>query len=198
MEPLRSHLLLESQTPAISWQSADSSSSGDAPTSSTAHGTDVAAGVMPSHSEQDLACAARTLSGEATSTSGSASVVSPSGLYAPAGAASSTSRQVLWANLVAGSTAGALAAAVTTPMDVLKTRLQTLDSQPAHSCCTAGKPASPPGSVELLRQIHRTEGLRGLFAGVVPRVARAAPACAVVLSTYELLKSWGGQSSEHI
>ncbi|CAD7705088.1 unnamed protein product [Ostreobium quekettii] len=97
---------------------------------------------------------------------------------------------VLTANVVAGSTAGSLAALVTTPFDVVKTRQQV--------AAQSGGAAQPPGLYRLLIDIGRKEGLRGLFSGVGPRVARAAPACAIVLSTYETLKTamleeWGGR-----
>lgn len=73
-----------------------------------------------------------------------------------------------------------MAALVTTPFDVVKTRQQV---------ALQSKDVPPPGVWRLLSDIGRREGGRGLFSGVGPRVARAAPACAIVLSTYELLKA---------
>ena len=40
-----------------------------------------------------------------------------------------------------------------------------------------------------LRQVHREGGTRALFTGVGPRAVRAAPACAIVLASYEVLKA---------
>jgi solute carrier family 25 protein 39/40 len=40
-----------------------------------------------------------------------------------------------------------------------------------------------------LREVYQQEGVGGLFTGVKPRAARAAPACAIVISCYELLKN---------
>lgn len=40
-----------------------------------------------------------------------------------------------------------------------------------------------------LRQVHREGGTRALFVGVGPRAVRAAPACAIVLASYEVLKA---------
>jgi solute carrier family 25 protein 39/40 len=126
-----------------------------------------------------------------------------------------TSR-VLWANLIAGSVSGALAAAATTPFDVVKTRLQTMPMNSEAGLSAAAAPLAPeirhhscrsasirgPGSalhvlptpvrgstIGMLRDIYQSEGARGLFAGVGPRVARAAPACAIVIATYEVLKT---------
>ncbi|ORZ40802.1 mitochondrial carrier domain-containing protein [Catenaria anguillulae PL171] len=73
----------------------------------------------------------------------------------------------------AGACAGMLAAAVTTPLDVAKTRRQLN---------TAGTPAR---LWPILKSITAAEGVSGLFAGLVPRVAKVAPACAIMIGTYE-------------
>jgi len=76
-----------------------------------------------------------------------------------------------------GSVAGGIAAAVTTPLDVLKTRIM-LDlrdpSDPAYL---------PP--LRRLRQIYLAEGLPALFAGVVPRTMWISAGGAVFLGVYE-------------
>ena len=46
-----------------------------------------------------------------------------------------------------------------------------------------------PTILQTLRSIQREGGSRALFAGVGPRVVRAAPACAIVLASYEMLKA---------
>ena len=76
----------------------------------------------------------------------------------------------------AGTIAGGLAGAVTTPLDVVKTRTQL-------SAATAAHPL-----LSTLRSIASREGPAALFQGWGPRAAKAAPACAIVLSAYELLK----------
>ncbi|KAK6739726.1 hypothetical protein RB195_008305 [Necator americanus] len=80
-----------------------------------------------------------------------------------------------------GATAGSFAAVVTTPFDVLKTHLQIkLGEENA-----AGRiPAS-----QVVREImQHGGGVTALFAGVVPRVAKIAPACAVMIGSYEYFK----------
>ena len=42
----------------------------------------------------------------------------------------------------------------------------------------------------MLRHLWAAEGVRGLFAGLVPRVIKVAPACAVMITTYEYGKLW--------
>jgi solute carrier family 25 protein 39/40 len=94
---------------------------------------------------------------------------------------------VLRANIVAGFIAGGFAGAVTTPLDVAKTQMQL------HPLCsTPGAPggAPPPASLlGTLRRVAATQGAGGLFVGAMPRAMRAAPACAIVLASYELLKA---------
>ncbi|KXZ45776.1 hypothetical protein GPECTOR_50g569 [Gonium pectorale] len=85
-------------------------------------------------------------------------------------------RAVLAANLIAGSAAGALAAVVTTPFDVVKTRLQV------------GDVSARASTLSVVRQVLEVEGPPGLFRGWGPRAARTAPACAVVVASYEVLK----------
>ncbi|GIL59692.1 hypothetical protein Vafri_14424 [Volvox africanus] len=106
------------------------------------------------------------------------------------------SRAVLAANLVAGSAAGAIAALVTTPFDVVKTRLQVGSHSISNGdgSCSSSSSSSGGGSTgrvsgsEVARRILREEGVAGLFRGWAPRAVRTAPACAVVVASYEVLK----------
>ncbi|PNW81954.1 hypothetical protein CHLRE_06g267800v5 [Chlamydomonas reinhardtii] len=98
------------------------------------------------------------------------------GAAAAAAGEAVSGRAVLAANLIAGSTAGAIAAVVTTPFDVVKTRLQMGDVRQRQT------------GMQVLRQVVAAEGPAGLFKGWGPRAARTAPACAVVVASYEVLK----------
>jgi solute carrier family 25 protein 39/40 len=40
-----------------------------------------------------------------------------------------------------------------------------------------------------MRAIYQSEGLRGLFRGVQARAMKIAPACAIMISSYEGLKA---------
>mmetsp|Transcript_38559 Transcript_38559/g.46627 ORF Transcript_38559/g.46627 Transcript_38559/m.46627 type:complete len:385 (+) Transcript_38559:121-1275(+) len=97
-------------------------------------------------------------------------------------------------HLLAGGAAGGIAAAITNPMDVVKTRLQTQGatniSNTVTACSTPGCGSSraPPIS-DALRQIAAKEGTGALFKGISARVLFHTPAAAICWSTYEYCKS---------
>lgn len=72
----------------------------------------------------------------------------------------------------AGAMAGMTAAFLTTPFDVVKTRRQVNSDL-------------NQGTWQLLRTLLKDEGPSGLFRGVVPRILKVAPACAIMIGTYE-------------
>ncbi|XP_022085246.1 S-adenosylmethionine mitochondrial carrier protein-like isoform X1 [Acanthaster planci] len=84
-----------------------------------------------------------------------------------------------WQSSICGAVAGGISAGVTTPLDVAKTRiiLAAKDSKEAKG--------NIPG---VLKDIMRTRGVRGLFAGVVPRVLWISIGGAIFLGVYEKAK----------
>jgi len=42
----------------------------------------------------------------------------------------------------------------------------------------------------VMSRIYKTEGIRGLFTGYVPRIVKVAPACAIMISSYEYGKAF--------
>ncbi|KAM3417987.1 hypothetical protein BST61_g6199 [Cercospora zeina] len=98
-----------------------------------------------------------------------------------------SSSQLLYDSFLAGAGSGAIAAFVTTPFDVGKTRQQTV----MDSNMSAEKRASlPEGKAmpKFLHHIYRTEGWSGLFKGWAARTMKVAPACAIMISSYEVGK----------
>lgn len=71
--------------------------------------------------------------------------------------------------------AGAFAAVVTTPIDVIKTRIML----------GAGKRGARPGAIALGREIYAREGLRALFSGGLLRAGWTALGIGLYLSAYE-------------
>lgn len=83
----------------------------------------------------------------------------------------------------AGAAAGALAAAVTTPLDVVKTQLQ------CQGICGCDRFSS--GSIsDVFKTIVKKDGYRGLMRGWIPRMMFHAPAAAICWSTYEAVKDF--------
>jgi solute carrier family 25 S-adenosylmethionine transporter 26 len=70
-----------------------------------------------------------------------------------------------------GSAAGAIAAGITTPLDVLKTRMMLAKEKTAM--------------VPLLRQILNDSGPRAFFAGIGPRVLWISAGGAIFLGSYQ-------------
>lgn len=115
--------------------------------------------------------------------------------------------------LVNGSVSGTIAAAVTTPLDVLKTRSQVgvINAQMVASSFTVGTAAavcdhggalayhqppknttialsSPESMLSMTRTIVKEEGISGLWRGNVARMMKVAPACAIMIASYEVGK----------
>ncbi|GJQ15706.1 hypothetical protein GpartN1_g7497.t1 [Galdieria partita] len=83
-------------------------------------------------------------------------------------------------NLVIGLIAGSVTAAITTPLDVLKTRLMT---QPVAVSTGAYR-----GAWDCARQLVQHEGFRAFWKGVGPRVFYIGPSGAIFFVVYEGMK----------
>lgn len=53
-------------------------------------------------------------------------------------------------------------------------------------------PASTKSTWEILQKIYRQSGVRGLFAGITPRIIKVSPACAIMIATFEQSKQFFG------
>lgn len=49
----------------------------------------------------------------------------------------------------------------------------------------AGDKKARRSTVQMIKQIYEQNGYRGLFTGIVPRVVKVVPACAIMISTFE-------------
>lgn len=96
-------------------------------------------------------------------------------------------RTVLIDSFLAGAGSGAIAAFSTTPFDVGKTRQQTSRHNTPRQ---AGQPVRPEDRTmpRFLWHIYKTEGAAGLFKGWSARCLKVAPACAIMISSYEIGK----------
>lgn len=88
----------------------------------------------------------------------------------------------LGTTFISGAASGMIASILTSPFDVLKTRRQVFTPSP-H--CDPKALHHPASTMPLLAHIVKTEGWRALFAGIVPRTAKVAPACGIMIGCYE-------------
>jgi solute carrier family 25 protein 39/40 len=98
-------------------------------------------------------------------------------------------RETLVDSFVAGATSGAAASVLTTPFDVGKTRTQvSRDSRQAAEKARRAVEPERRSMVRLLWHIFQSEGVAGLWKGWIPRTLKVAPACAIMISSYEVSK----------
>jgi solute carrier family 25 protein 39/40 len=100
-------------------------------------------------------------------------------------------------SFVAGAASGAVAAFVTTPFDVGKTRQQVFKHVgEAAGDATKGLRPEEQTMPRFLAHIYREQGIPGLFKGWSARCLKIAPACAIMISCYELGKKMANDMNE--
>ncbi|KAJ2808452.1 Carrier protein, mitochondrial [Coemansia helicoidea] len=87
-----------------------------------------------------------------------------------------------------GASSGVVAATLTMPFDVAKTRRQIERYVAAGHPQQQQRAAGRSSLTHVLREIVAAEGPRGLFAGLAPRLMKVVPSCAIMISSYELGK----------
>ncbi|KAM7278723.1 hypothetical protein ACFE04_005857 [Oxalis oulophora] len=88
--------------------------------------------------------------------------------------------------LVLGGLAGGLSAYLTTPLDVIKTRMQVQGSTVRYKSW-----------FDAIHKIWRTEGAKGMFRGSVPRVTWYIPASALTFMAVEFLREHFNEKLDH-
>lgn len=84
-----------------------------------------------------------------------------------------------WQSSICGAVAGGTSAAITTPLDVVKTRIM-LAEKGTHLA---------KGSIRsTMEHILREEGIRGLFSGIAPRVLWISIGGSIFLGIYEKMR----------
>ena len=104
-------------------------------------------------------------------------------------------------SFVAGATSGAVASVITTPFDVGKTRRQVLEHSNSSTKrpSGAGKAGLRPEERSMPRFLYHIwceEGTAGLFRGWAARCLKVAPACAIMISSYEIGKKMARRMNE--
>jgi solute carrier family 25 iron transporter 28/37 len=95
-------------------------------------------------------------------------------------------------HMVSGGGAGALAAAMTTPLDVAKTLLNTQEQK-----LNLSHEQRIRGMTRAIMKIYEMNGVRGYFKGITARVVYQVPSTALCWSVYELFKFALGLKETH-
>ncbi|XP_067869228.1 mitochondrial glutathione transporter SLC25A40-like [Heterodontus francisci] len=85
-----------------------------------------------------------------------------------------------------GASSGAIAAVLTLPFDVVKTRRQI----ELGELSTIKTQRTLSSTWKIMERIVSESGFGGLFVGLLPRLMKVAPACAIMISSYEYGKSF--------
>jgi len=88
---------------------------------------------------------------------------------------------------VSGAVAGSVASTITLPFDVLKTMKQIEMGEKDIMDVKSGVSRT---NREIFRGIIKEQGVKGLFSGLTPRILKVAPACAIMISSYEFFKNF--------
>ncbi|XP_019880102.1 S-adenosylmethionine mitochondrial carrier protein [Aethina tumida] len=85
-----------------------------------------------------------------------------------------------WEYAAAGSIAGGSSAALTTPLDVVKTRIMLADKKVI--------PATDLGPWNMMKRIYNAEGIKGLYSGFAPRVIWITVGGYIFFGSYDFSK----------
>ncbi|XP_069552096.1 mitochondrial glutathione transporter SLC25A40 [Brachyistius frenatus] len=98
-----------------------------------------------------------------------------------------TREPTLTITFISGAVSGSIASIITLPFDVVKTRRQVEvgELQAKNLSCQVSS-----STFSVMSRIVAQDGFVGLFAGFLPRLIKVAPACAIMISTYEFGKAF--------
>ena len=92
---------------------------------------------------------------------------------------------------IGGGLSGCVAAAVTTPFDVIKTHQQIeFGEKFLYSKNGGEKKKKMNSTLQTMRNIMRSNGVAGFYAGLVPRLFKVVIACAMMITSYEVGKTF--------
>ncbi|KAG0680987.1 hypothetical protein C6P40_003538 [Pichia californica] len=104
----------------------------------------------------------------------------------------STDTALFLRSFIGGSLAGITAAIFTNPFDVGKTRMQVSfeDNELKVKNSSSRSKKNEESIFKFITQIYKNEGFTALYVGLLPRCMKIAPACAIMISTYEMTKKF--------
>ncbi|XP_039496887.1 solute carrier family 25 member 40 isoform X2 [Drosophila santomea] len=93
-------------------------------------------------------------------------------------------------SFAAGAISGSVAATITTPFDVVKTHEQIEFGEKFIFSDNPPKQVATKSVAVRLASIYRLGGVPAIFSGLGPRLFKVAPACAIMISSFEYGKSF--------
>jgi len=121
-----------------------------------------------------------------------------------------SNRDSFLVNFGSGAIAGSVASTVTLPFDVIKTIKQIemgerdiMEVRPGTNRAfqvpgfkvISSLSGRSRGNITIAKELIAEQGVRGLFAGLIPRLLKVAPACAIMISSYEFCKGFFKQQN---
>lgn len=103
-----------------------------------------------------------------------------------------TKRQTFTVHFLSGALAGSVASTLTLPFDVIKTHKQ-IDM--GEKDIMKVKPGRSGTNLSIAKELVREQGASALFTGLIPRLLKVAPACAIMISSYEMGKNYFRQQN---
>ncbi|XP_077865525.1 mitochondrial S-adenosylmethionine carrier protein-like [Saccoglossus kowalevskii] len=94
-----------------------------------------------------------------------------------------------WESAVCGAIAGGFSAALTTPFDVAKTRIMLAEDFDVNKDNKQGSTTAKSNIFQVLQKVGQRDGVRGLFAGIVPRTIWISVGGCIFFGIYEKSKS---------
>lgn len=101
---------------------------------------------------------------------------------------SNTDYNLFLNSFFSGSISGAIAAVFTNPFDVGKTRMQISNEYNSNNTLKSSK--NEKSIMKFMKDIIKYEGFGALYVGLLPRLLKIAPSCAIMISSYELGKKF--------
>jgi len=121
-----------------------------------------------------------------------------------------SNRDSFLVNFGSGAIAGSVASSVTLPFDVIKTIKQIemgekdiMGVKPGTSRTYQGSSIFNVSSLSgrsrsnmtIAKELISEQGVKGMFSGIIPRLLKVAPACAIMISSYEFCKGFFRQQN---
>ncbi|KAF4616303.1 hypothetical protein D9613_008445 [Agrocybe pediades] len=100
---------------------------------------------------------------------------------------------LVWESALSGALAGAIGALLFYPADTVKSAIQTEEElKPRNLSTQAWRARKPSTFLGVLRQMVKTHGVKGLYAGCGMTVARAVPSSGIIFVVYDGLTAYFG------